>query len=182
MLVVKTHYPAVIFEERPNFINFDKAVLLIRDPFEAVKSEFNRQKANGNHTGLASEEAFRMHWKNFTETKSIKWFEFHKYWLSKFINPQNIYILLYKSLVEHTENEVKKLLNYLNVKATNTDLACMMAHKEGLYHRAKIQTSLGVHFDDEIRQKMCTYIEKTIDLLRKRTNETNFSTNDMYCS
>ena len=65
---------------------------------------------------------------------------------------------------------------------TKIDLECMMRHKEGLYHRAKTQTSLGVHFDDEIRQKICTYNERTIDLLRKRTNVTNFSTNDMYCT
>ena len=154
----------------------------MRDPFEALKSEFNRKESNGNHTGLASEESFRMHWKTFLEAKSIKWFEFHEYWLNKYIDPQNIYILLYKNLVEDTENEVKKLLNYLNVKATNTDLACMMARKKGLYHRAKIPTSLRVHFDDDTRQNICTYIEKTIELLRKTTVVTTFSSNDMYCN
>lgn len=54
MLVVKTH------EFGPqSYVTFDRAILLVRDPTEAIQAEFNRQ--SGGHIGFAPPENYERH-------------------------------------------------------------------------------------------------------------------------
>jgi hypothetical protein len=56
MSVIKSHYPLYIFKKIP--LKVDGAVHILRAPFDALLSEFNRQHSN-SHVGLASVDALR---------------------------------------------------------------------------------------------------------------------------
>ena len=119
--------------ERSKTFEFDKVILLIRDPFEALQSEFNRRKSGEDHIGFASAEAYREKWKLFVKIWSAKWFYFHTYWYNKVVKPQNIHVIIYESLVQDTKNELRKVLKFLDINITKADMKCTMNHKEGLY-------------------------------------------------
>ncbi len=45
---------------------FDRAILIIRDPYDAIKAEFTRQKGKGQHTSKITINKFK------TEGKTVK--------------------------------------------------------------------------------------------------------------
>lgn len=104
--------------ERFKTFEFDKVILLIRDPFEALQSEFNRRNSGNDHTGFAQAEAYRKGWKMFVKIWSAKWFYFHTYWYKKVVKTQNIHVIIYESLVQDTRNELRKVLEFLDIYIT----------------------------------------------------------------
>ena len=62
---------------------FNKAILLVRDPHEAILSEFNRIK--GHHTGHAEPSDFKSEkWQEFFFTAVKEWKRFNLVWLKLF--------------------------------------------------------------------------------------------------
>ena len=62
---------------------FDKAILLIRNPHEAILSDFNRMK--GGHTGQAELDDFKSEkWQEFFFTAVKEWKRFNLVWLKLF--------------------------------------------------------------------------------------------------
>ena len=62
---------------------FDKAILLIRDPHEAILSDFNRMK--GGHTGHAELDDFKSEkWQKFFYTAVKEWKRFNSVWIKLF--------------------------------------------------------------------------------------------------
>ncbi|KPI93167.1 WSCD family member CG9164 [Papilio xuthus] len=117
VLVVKTHkYP-------PKNVNkFESAILLIRNPRDAILAEFNR--INSGHTGIAPKSAFDMKvraprrkvWVPFVSLQLRKWEIFHNLWLTKFPGP--VYIVFYEALLSDTRNTLQGILIFLNITVT----------------------------------------------------------------
>ena len=62
---------------------FNKAILLVRDPHEAILSDFNRIK--GHHTGHAKPGDFKTEkWQEFFFTAVKEWKRFNLVWLKLF--------------------------------------------------------------------------------------------------
>jgi hypothetical protein len=80
VFVVKTHYP-----ERPGYIRFraQKAVLLVRNPFDAIYSYFHMALTN-THTDTLTDDAFASLgelWRSFVKNEALVWNNFNSYWL-----------------------------------------------------------------------------------------------------
>ncbi|KPJ12439.1 WSCD family member AGAP003962 [Papilio machaon] len=134
VLVVKTH------EYAPsNLEQFESAVLLIRNPRDAILAEFNR--INSGHTGFAPKSAFeipslrRIVWYPYVSTQLRDWEYFHNLWLTKFPGP--VYIVFYEALLSDTRNTLQGILSFLNITVTEDDMNCALSNKEGLYKRKK---------------------------------------------
>ena len=95
VIVVKTHSvgrtagPDSLHEQYLNAENghqtkqFDKAILLIRNPCEAIFSDFNRMK--GGHTGHAELDDFKSEkWQEFFYTAVREWKRFNSVWIKLF--------------------------------------------------------------------------------------------------
>ena len=95
VIVVKTHSvgrtagPGSAHEQYLNAENghptrqFDKAILLIRNPWEAIFSDFNRMK--GGHTGHAELDDFKSEkWQEFFYTAVREWKRFNSVWIKRF--------------------------------------------------------------------------------------------------
>ena len=75
VLVVKTH--------ETSRRNFNKAILLVRDPFEAILAEFNRR--SGGHVGHARPKAFKSkEWSNMVQNGALGWEKFNLQWIKHF--------------------------------------------------------------------------------------------------
>ncbi|XP_072934614.1 WSCD family member AAEL009094 [Epargyreus clarus] len=136
VLVVKTHESPPIEPGR-----FKAAVLLIRNPRDAILADYNR--LHKGHIGTAPKSAFRKRsaerrstdWSNYVATQLAAWESLHKQWLTQFPGP--IHIVFYEVLVNDTRHTLQGILSFLNQTATEDEMNCTLANREGIYRRKK---------------------------------------------
>ncbi|CAJ1888729.1 unnamed protein product [Cylindrotheca closterium] len=105
---VKTHYP----ERRgsPPFL-VNRAVLLVRNPYDAMESYFNLMMTN-THTTSLTEEQRKRNAAVFAEMarKEIQvWRDFHEYWLAQQIP---LLVIRYEDLIRHTDKVIAKVIRF----------------------------------------------------------------------
>ena len=104
--VVKTHFP-----EKYGWKDFatQRAILLVRNPFNAIRSYFN-MLLTGTHThSIADSEFTRLAsvWDRHVREEIGWWCEFHRYWLRQ---PIPLLVVRYEDLVESRPAEREKTL------------------------------------------------------------------------
>ena len=155
VLAVKTHEHNINSK-----FKFTKVILVVRDPYEALQSEFNRQ--SGGHIGHASLNSFKRqggkHWKSFVYNSISKWANTNTYWFNSFPDPSTRHVIFYDELVGDSQNVLKKVLEFLNIDMSEKSMKCVMDHKEGLYHRPKKR--VGIELFDSNMQKTINDIKK----------------------
>ena len=114
VLAVKTH------EYGPQALeDFDKAILLVRDPFSSVLAEFNRRW--GGHIGHASSSKFRREngkiWRDFVLSKGEAWETMNLDWALNFKGPR--LVVFYWELCKKTGKELNRILQFLDVEISN---------------------------------------------------------------
>jgi hypothetical protein len=106
---VKTHFP----ERRgtPPF-RVSRAVLLVRNPYDAMESYFNLMMTNTHDTSISDEQR-KKHEKVFSDMalKEIQvWRDFHEYWLSQKIP---LLVIRYEDLIRHTDKVIAKVIRFV---------------------------------------------------------------------
>ncbi|CAB1121182.1 unnamed protein product [Ectocarpus sp. CCAP 1310/34] len=108
--VVKTHYP-----ERPGFRAFeaDKAVLLVRNPFDAIDSYFNMALTNTHDRSLhdAVYEEFQEFWDGMIRNEMKVWERFNTYWLSRRVP---VHVVRYEDLLSDPEATLLGLVAFIH--------------------------------------------------------------------
>ncbi|XP_068623422.1 WSCD family member AAEL009094 [Battus philenor] len=136
VLVVKTHEAPPLETDK-----FKSAILLIRNPRDAILADFNR--LHKGHIGTAPKSAFkkrsrehrRTDWSTYVSSQLKAWESLHNLWLTKFPGP--IYMVFYETLLQETKNTLQGILNFLNYTITENDMNCALLNKEGIYRRKK---------------------------------------------
>ena len=87
---------------------FDRVILLIRDPFDRLVSEWNRENS-GSHTGSASLKSFsnKAKWEKYVKNALIHWQDFYTFYYD---NYQSESMLTVGYLIELTQQDVDFLL------------------------------------------------------------------------
>ena len=148
VIVIKTH------EYGNDAISmFDRAILLIRDPFASILAEFNRR--SGGHIGHASLEKYRRnggkYWRSFVRSKAAEWRKMNLAWFEGYNDrPGRLIVIAYEDLVRDPEKQLSKVLNFLGVKVPEASMKCAMSHKEGIYKRGKQKAVNVPVFDSEL--------------------------------
>ena len=126
VLVVKTHEPL----PPPNGIvpldsksKYEKVILLVRDPFEAIHAEFNRRLTN-NHTEHAPIDVYKTRWKGFAYDEAVKWEHLNTYWFMSFPDPSTRHLIFYDDLVRDTQHQLEKTIEFLNIGITRNQMKC----------------------------------------------------------
>ena len=118
---------------------------IFRDPFDSILAEFNRR--SGGHIGHASLEKFRKDsgkvWQDFVLEKAKDWENINMDWARNFQGP--LLVIQYNDLVEKLEQELARILDFLSVSFTETDMKCVVERKEGIYRRKKKNGNLRPH-------------------------------------
>ncbi|XP_044763477.1 WSCD family member AAEL009094 [Coccinella septempunctata] len=132
VLLVKTH------EFGPNAKKiYSKAILLVRSPTSAIQAEFNRQ--SGGHVGFASPIRYKRnrgkYWEQFVYDKLQMWKLTNLDWLYNFTGPTHV--IFYEQLVDNLENNLRSMLNFLEVPISEELFKCALERREGIYRRKK---------------------------------------------
>lgn len=144
VLAVKTHHPDTAqlpddVQEQTGKNKYNKAILLVRNPFDALVSEANRRWSEKQHTekhlGVAKESAFigNSKWDWFVEYKVVSWLVMLNTWLKESHIP--IHVVQYENLKTNLTLEVQKMVQFLDIPVSNETLQCVAKNSEGLFKR-----------------------------------------------
>ncbi|CAH0758810.1 unnamed protein product [Diatraea saccharalis] len=136
VLVVKTHEAPPI---SPN--KFKSALLLIRNPKDAILADFNR--VHKGHIGTAPKSAFKKKsynreesdWSYYVASQLTAWESLHRLWLTRFPGP--VHVVFYETLVSDTRSTLQGVLDFLNRTVSEAEMNCAISLKEGIYRRKK---------------------------------------------
>uniref|UniRef100_A0A1B0CV47 Sulfotransferase domain-containing protein n=2 Tax=Lutzomyia longipalpis TaxID=7200 RepID=A0A1B0CV47_LUTLO len=102
---------------------FDRAILLVRDPQEAILSEFHRQYAG------------HIVWKEFVKENLKLWTEFNLMWPRKF--PKPLKIVFYEDLLINLKGSLEEILLFLHWPIERKLLSCAVRKQKGVFKRKK---------------------------------------------
>ncbi|KAF2363004.1 Sulfotransferase domain [Trinorchestia longiramus] len=155
VIIVKTHE----YGEQMR-APFSRAILIIRDPYQAILAEFNRQ--SGGHIGHAQPDKYSKdngkYWSTFVHNKALSWTNTYLDWL-QFKGP--LHVLFYEDLVENLANEMNKILEFLDFHEDIPSFECMMRNKDGIYKRRKRNLSFNPY--SQSMRDLIDYCKKTVD-------------------
>lgn len=106
---VKTHFP----ERRgaPAF-GVSRAVLLVRNPYDAMESYFNLMTTNTHTTSLTDEERAKAAeaFAEMAKKEILVWRDFHEYWLKQDIP---LLVIRYEDLIRYTDKVIAKVIRFV---------------------------------------------------------------------
>ncbi|DAZ94378.1 TPA: hypothetical protein N0F65_001112 [Lagenidium giganteum] len=110
---VKTHFP-----ERTGWKPFKikKAILVVRNPWDAIDSYFNMTLTNTHNKSLheSQYERFAERWDGLLRNEIDVWMKFHRYWTSKVDIP--IIVVRYEDLLVHRAETLRRVFLFLTDK------------------------------------------------------------------
>lgn len=118
--VVKTHFP-----ERRGFAEFeaDRAILLVRNPYDVIDSYFNMTLTNSHNTTMheSQYERFEDLFTSLAVAEVEVWRLFNKWWLR---TPLPLLVVRYEDLVLHLEQTLRRIGWFLNGQQTIRGTPC----------------------------------------------------------
>ncbi|XP_013421173.1 WSC domain-containing protein 1 [Lingula anatina] len=114
-----------------------RAVVLIRDTFNASMSELMRRITHGSHTDTGSELSItvvRLYLRGFRDAGSKRTLE----WISQSKLP--IFVLRYDALTNNLVEALKSVMAFLQMPVIEGRLECIKRHSEGKFHRGNRTT------------------------------------------
>ena len=111
--------------------------MLIRDPFDGLVSEWNR-KNSASHTGYANLSTFTDNnkWDYFVRSGPKHWWHFYTFYHNNYRSDQ-LHIVRYEKLKENLGLEMKKVMDFLNLKIENDVESCAIQKQTGSFKRPK---------------------------------------------
>ncbi|CAH0519221.1 unnamed protein product [Peronospora belbahrii] len=107
---VKTHFP-----ERIGYKEFSvkKAILVVRNPWDAIDSYFNMILTNSHNKSLHESQykRFADRWDGLLRNEIDVWMKFHRYWTTKVDIP--IIVVRYEDLIMHREETLRRVFMFL---------------------------------------------------------------------
>ena len=168
VIVVKTHEWGAKVRYK-----FSAAILLVRDPVDSILSEYNRQ--GGGHTGHARQDMFAMEggkrWKNFLKKKLIRWRGINSDWINNFHGP--LLVISYSELRDNVEEQLNRMLQFLNVSVNKEEMDCALSRKEGIYKRPKMKKKPPI--DDDLIYMVNTYRDDVLQLINQNEKFDNIT-------
>lgn len=144
---------------------FPKAILVIRSPYGAILSEFNRRNnPTKDHTGSAPYSLFRSSvWKKFVETQSMRWEKQILNWLEDYDG--DIHVVCYEELkYGDTATAVKGAMQFISEEITLRSECLTHENADGRFKRETDDTKKPTfHYSDE----MISSLDKRIQKVKK---------------
>uniref|UniRef100_M4BFE8 Sulfotransferase domain-containing protein n=1 Tax=Hyaloperonospora arabidopsidis (strain Emoy2) TaxID=559515 RepID=M4BFE8_HYAAE len=112
---VKTHFP-----ERVGYKEFPvhKAILVVRNPWDAIDSYFNMTLTNTHNNSLheSQYERFADRWDRLLRNEIDVWMKFYRYWTTTADIP--VIVVRYENLLMHREETLRRVFLFLTGKTT----------------------------------------------------------------
>lgn len=196
VICVKSHYPceACWFRGKNKDIPIERSrsgaiagysatIQVLRNPFEALLSDFNHKRSGANHTGLASEEDLHSQvFVGFVLQKMKVWMDHALHHLKEKqqddehwqdVNRLPVLLVYYDDLQQHTERELARMFAFLNqysheqVQDPAQAARCAVQDLQGGFRRAKPKDRKdpfkALVDGKPLRQLCCEYFEQQND-------------------
>ncbi|XP_054749194.2 sialate:O-sulfotransferase 1-like [Lytechinus pictus] len=121
---------------KKELVKFEALILLIRNPYHAMISEWHRYHSSG-HVNKADEKSFRTkEWEEFVEEESSHWERMMRNCLKDSLRTM---VVFYENLQANLEMELAHIHRFLRVPIDIERLKCVKGHSEGKFHRGSDQ-------------------------------------------
>ncbi|XP_068167469.1 sialate:O-sulfotransferase 2-like [Antennarius striatus] len=137
-------------------IEFESSILLIRNPYNSLMAEFNRQ--HGGHTGFASEDDWKGEgWTVYARNNAVSWRSFALNWLKY---GKNVMVIYYEDLQKNLVPQLRKIVKFLGLKVSEDRLLCVAGQTKGDFKRSKkgkleynpYTPEMQAHVNEQIRR------------------------------
>lgn len=144
------------------------AILLIRNPYEAIMSELNRRRGHGHTSHADSKEFYTQFWRDLVRQESGRWFNLYR----QYIENKEVKIVYFEDLkgdLRHTMTDTIKFIENMNnhtlhVTDKNDRIDCLVIDSQGEFKREK----KTLEFDPyEIDETMIPRVNNFITLLNE---------------
>ena len=111
---------------------------MVRDPFDTLLAEWNRQNSGESHTGIAPIKSFsnKKKWKKYVAEQLKLWQNFYTYYVDEYRLDQ-LHILRYEKLKLNLVLEMNKVLNFLGLDFDKNVELCVMQKQKVSFKRPK---------------------------------------------
>ncbi|XP_035697403.1 WSC domain-containing protein 2-like isoform X2 [Branchiostoma floridae] len=136
--------------------NCTGAILLIRNPFDAVLSHFNF-KMTSSHVNHVEESSLQgKEWRNFAMYSIGIWSDFIFKWL---LDGPNVLVVYYEDILDDVSTEIRRMVKFLtNAYPTKDRLQCTVEWQEGLFHRKGKNRNNLDYYDQEMQNLFMRHI------------------------
>ena len=138
----------IFFFIRSHVNEFERGILLIRHPLEAIMSQFNDLAVGKLRNTYATVEVFKL--MKFSQQVFLhglpKWQRFHDSVLKDFEHP--LLVVEYEKLKSNSVSELTRILNFLGFEMTSEIEHCLLENSVG-YFKRKVRPRKEI---DEIHQ------------------------------
>ncbi|KAL4218585.1 WSC domain-containing protein 1 [Mactra antiquata] len=139
--IIKTHrarnyvsHPKCRRSKMKTSTSFDSAIFILRNPYDAFVSEFNR--IEGGKVGLARPEQFNSKaWEIYVKNGIQRWRKMLLYWTVVFNKP--CHVLVYERMSHSLCEELTKLAEFLQVEDFTQKINCLLSEDKNKYRRKK---------------------------------------------
>jgi hypothetical protein len=111
--IYKTHYPARIGK---GLFHFDKILLVVRNPFDAIDSMFNLYLTNSHSKSIKKEEYQRLFhdWEGLVKEEIVIWNKFYEFWINYSKNNNaRMLIIRYEDLILDSKKEIMNVHKFI---------------------------------------------------------------------
>ncbi|XP_061163273.1 WSCD family member CG9164-like [Saccostrea echinata] len=158
VLVIKTHEWGVTEREK-----YQRAILVLRNPKDSLLAEFNRK--NAGHIGHAKTEDFKQKWIPYVNNSARHWLNMTKDWLNF---TGDLHIVRYEQLKADPINEIKRLLNFLQIHISQEELMCVYQNMNGRFKRPRKNVTDYGPYSSEMRSILVQYEQQINEIIDQR--------------
>lgn len=145
--------------------HFERGIVLIRNPFDAIIAEYNHHRAG--KTGEPDLSVYKeKRWIEFIYQNINRWLKFHDEWFNSFNGP--VKVSCFENLVHETINEVGTWLDFLDLD--HRRLGCISADPVGQFYRKKTKDYSHLFAAKEAKF-IHNYIDKVSKMLKRGGHE-----------
>ncbi|KAJ8044698.1 WSC domain-containing protein 2 [Holothuria leucospilota] len=110
----------------------DGIVLLIRNPYSAIVSDFNRLVAHNTHKGIAPAEAFNTsYWAQFVTCSAQRWQTIARYCIEL---PVRKLVVYYEDLLTDLPQQLRRVVSFLGLLVDENKIKCAFQDNEGILY------------------------------------------------
>lgn len=152
MLVVRTRD-----YRREHIASWDRAVLLLRNPYESILMEYYRRVMSTPITGEKLLAKLKKGWPGYVRKQPLAWLRLNMEWLQHFHGP--LLIIHYEKLKAKPVEEMKRLLHFLldQKEISEKDLKCMLKNSYNYLKMKPRVTNVTSHFSRSLQAEINRY-------------------------
>lgn len=170
----KTHHRAIYKKEHLNYTmkwrknnvqQFNgRAVLVIRNPFDAILSYYNFKRTQSHTKKLDIKEFLTQEFKLFAFVGITRWYEIISDWLTY---GSEIHLIFYEELKEQPVGVVAELLSTLGLDLDSRRVSCLKKYTSGKFLRVKHNTESP--YTEDLLSIFRTVISKAAEMIEAKT-------------